>query len=386
MDVLTGIDVERLRSEPSPANRAATAEKVAAIFSAGRLGEEERAIATAIFTVLARDAEVVVRRCLAQALQSAPDLPLQVARTLAFDVAEVANPILLHSMALTDGDLVAVVARCSLEHSLAIAQRRYLSAEVTGTLIARKDEGVVAAILANENAQIDEPGYHLLVDGFGRVPRIMDMMSLRAALPFSIVERIVTLVADSVRERLASQYGLTGSHVAHLVGHGREQVLLATIGEDADPEEIDELVRALLRVDQLTPTLVLRALCLGEFVFAASALAHMARIQFTGAWQLLLDQGLRGADQLYDRCRLPVRMKPIYLEVLALARRYQFVGDPRLRGPFRSRVHEWGATALGVPQNTIGFEQTITKLFLTAGGGAAEPPAAAGRSEHRAVH
>ncbi len=367
MTVLSRTDVEQLRQEPSPANRAATAEKVARVFAAGALNEEQRAVATAIFAVLARDAEVVVRRHLAQSLQHAPDLPPQLAKTLAFDIIEVAQPILLTSMALTDGDLVAVTARCSREHSLSIAQRRYLSAEVSGALIALKDEGVISTLLGNANAQIDEPGYHLIVDTFGEAPRIMDMMSLRAALPFSIIERIVTLVADSVRSRLVSQYGLTASHLAVLVGQSREHVLLAAIGEDADPDEVDEMVQGLMRSGQLTTTLILRALCMGEFVFVAFAMAHLAGIQFTSAWQLLLDQGLRGAEKLYQRCWMPERLKPVYTGALTLARRYRYFGDPRLRGPFRNRVHEWGAERLGVPLNAIGFDQMITKLFLTAG-------------------
>jgi len=367
VNTLSQMDVERLRLEPSAANRAAAAEKVAATFGGGQLSEQERVIASAVFAMLAKDAEALVRRRLAEALQHAPELPPQLAKTLAFDVVEVAAPILQNSMVLTDGDLIAVMARCSLAHSLAIARRRYVSAEVSGALVALKDETVALTLLANENAQIDESGYHLLVDTFGEVPRIMDSMSLRAALPFSIIERIVTLVADSVRERLVAQYELTGGHVAALLTQAREHVLLSTIGEEADPDEVDDLVLALMRNAQLTPTLILRALCLGEFVFVAFALAHLAGIQFTSAWQLLLDQGFKGAEQLYERCWLPKRLNPIFSEVLALARRYRYVGDPRLRGPFRSRVHEWGAARLGVPQGAIGFDQTITKLFLSAG-------------------
>jgi uncharacterized protein (DUF2336 family) len=187
----------------------------------------------------------------------------------------------------------------------------------------------------------------------------------------TVVERIVTLVADSTRERLTARHGLGAARVSEIMAHAREHLLLAAIEEDADPDDVEDLVRALVRKGDLTPTIILRALCMGEFLFVALSLAHMAGVQFVNAWQLLLDRGLGGAEQLYDRCWMPHRLKPVFREVLTLAARYKYGGDTRLRGPFRSRVHEWGAARLGVPQNAIGFEQMITRV-LSAAAAAAE--------------
>jgi uncharacterized protein (DUF2336 family) len=369
---LTMADVEQLRREPSTAQRAMMAEKVSLLLTDGQLGEAERKIARSLIEILARDAEIVVRERLARALQYSLDLPVEVAKTFAFDVLEVAEPILRHALVLEDSDLLAVIARCSSSHCVAVAQRPHVSAEVSGALIARKDETIAAALLANAGARIDEPGYHLVVDTFGSVPRIMDMVTLREALPMTVVERIVTLVADSVRERLAARYEMAPAQVAEILAQAREHLLLSTIEEDADPDDIEDLVRALVRKGDLTPTLILRALCMGEFVFVALAFAHMAGIQFVNAWQLLLDRGHSGSEQLYDRCWLPPRLKPVYRDVLAVAARYSYTGDTRLRGPYRSRVHEWGAAKLGVSQSVIGFDQMVTRLLLTVGAVAAE--------------
>jgi uncharacterized protein (DUF2336 family) len=181
--VLTVANVEELRREPSPARRALVAEKVSLLVTDGRLTEAERRTALSLIAMLARDAEVIVRKTLAHSMQYSADLPAPVAHAFAFDTIEVAEPILRHSLVLSDDDLLAVIARCSSGHCVAVAGRPQLSAEISGALIARKDEDVAAALLANQGAEIDEPGYHLVVDTFGRVPRIVDLVGLREALP-----------------------------------------------------------------------------------------------------------------------------------------------------------------------------------------------------------
>ncbi|MBL8835766.1 MAG: DUF2336 domain-containing protein [Alphaproteobacteria bacterium] len=363
---LTAADLERLAHEPSSVNRAATAEKIAFAFGTGKLTDQERELAVAIFDILCRDAEVLVRRKLAESLKYHADLPHRIAQQIAFDIAEVAAPMLRHSIVLTDEDLISVIGRCSADHAQSIAQRTYLSGEVTSALVATNDESVVTTLLMNKDAIVSEATYHLIVDTFGGVPRIMDQVSMRAALPFGVIERIVTLVTDMARQRIVSHYGMQPSFVDNLMTHSREHLLLTTALSDATPEEMEDVVRKMHADSVLTPTLVLRALCLGNFVFAAMAMARMAGLPYGNARELLLDPGRRGGDQLYERCNFPPQYKGVFKGVMSLARWYIYTGAKRERGPFQNRVHRWGAETLGVPQNLIGFEQMITKLLTSS--------------------
>ena len=70
MPILNAADVEKLRSDPSPDSRAVIAEKVAGAFANEPLSDGEREIAIAIFSVLADDAERVVRQRLAESVKS----------------------------------------------------------------------------------------------------------------------------------------------------------------------------------------------------------------------------------------------------------------------------------------------------------------------------
>mgnify|MGYP001618899004 CR=1 FL=1 len=297
--ILSAADVEALAADSSPSSRGTIAEKIAGLFGHEQLTEVERTIAIAIFEALARDAEVVVRQRLAEAIKFNPDLPHHVAQMLAFDVIDVAQPILRHSPVLTDDDLIAVVGKRSVEHALEVAQRNYLSTPVSGALLSTGNEQVIVAFLGNKNAQISETTYHTIVDSFGTTPRIVDTMSLRTALPFRIVERLITIVTEETRERMIVQYGITPNYVSAIMAQGRQQLLLDTYLEGASPDEIEDFVRALNRDGLLSPPLILRAHCLGEFTFVWSAMARLARVPAASAVRLLLDPGLVGANQLF---------------------------------------------------------------------------------------
>src|SRR3954471_24914785 len=107
--MLTEADVPRLMASPSGDVRAETAEKLAVAFDVRRLSDKERELAEAIFRVMMKDVEVMVREALARNLKENPDLPKDVALSLAKDVESVALPMLQFSTVLSDSDLIEIV-------------------------------------------------------------------------------------------------------------------------------------------------------------------------------------------------------------------------------------------------------------------------------------
>ena len=85
-DHLTKEDVARLLADPSPDQRAVLAGKMALQFDNQELTAAERSLAEDIVRVMARDAMARVRQSLAENLKTSPNLPRDVALTLARDV------------------------------------------------------------------------------------------------------------------------------------------------------------------------------------------------------------------------------------------------------------------------------------------------------------
>ena len=359
-------DVDALRADPSIENRVTTAEKVGFAFTSGRLSESERRIAEEIVRLLIADAEIVVRQRLSESLKHHPDLPHDVAFDLASDVADVAVPMLANSKVLMDDDLHHIIHRCTNAHNVAIAQRPYVSPLVSTELITTNDESVITALLHNKNAQIDEPGHHLIINSFGGVPRIMDTMSMRDALPPTVVERLITCVSDAIQAQLVANYRLTPGYVETMLAHSREYLFLTSTVDEADDRALEALVLQLEDENRLTSTLVVRALCLGELEFVRHAMAVMARITYQSATRLLADRGRSGAEQLYDECGLPEHFKSMFGAVLSLMRKHRYGATPREKPLFRNSVYAWGLKQLSLPGTTMGPEQLITKLLLAA--------------------
>ena len=106
---LSGVDVQRLLHDPSPASREEMAAKIARAYGAEGMNPQERTLAGEIFRLMLRDAEWRVRRALAENLCHNPDVPADIARTLAADMTEVSVPFIEASSVLTDADLVQIV-------------------------------------------------------------------------------------------------------------------------------------------------------------------------------------------------------------------------------------------------------------------------------------
>ena len=263
---LTAADVQRLMTDASAVVRADTAAKVANAFHGQELTRNEREIAEQIFRAMLRDAEVRVRQALSQNLKDNPDVPHDIAKTLATDVAEVAAPMLEFSSVLTEAGLIEIVRSHSSEHQKFIAGRSDVTETVSEALTEGGDAHVVEALMKNARAAVSEAALQKAIDRFGHDERVHAPMAMRSKLPISVAERLVVLVSESLREHLVTHHELPADLATDLLLDSRER---ATVGlsSGAGHGDVAKLIRQLRRNGRLTPTLMLRALCTGDLDF-----------------------------------------------------------------------------------------------------------------------
>lgn len=298
-------DVAKLLSEPSPENRAATAEKVGEFYADGEPSEAEKAIAQDIFRAMVRDAEVRVREALAQTLKESPDLPSDVARTLAADVDSVALPVIEYSQVLTDEDLIEIAASQKPERQMAVARRNRVSADVADVLAESDNEQVVSTLVANDGAEIREPTYDRLLDKFADSDVVKEPMVKRSHLPLSVAERLVNLVSDNLREHLVAHHDLSSAVASDLLLESRERATVTLLTPGAQAPDVLKLVEQLHAGGRLTPTLIIRALCMGDLIFFEAALAKRAGIPAANAYTLVHDRGEMGLARLFEKADMP---------------------------------------------------------------------------------
>jgi uncharacterized protein (DUF2336 family) len=338
---LTADDVARLMAAPTPENRADTAEKIAAAHAEGLLTTRERALAEDIFRRLLNDTANGVRAALATALKDNPEAPHDVVRTLASDIDSVALPILRHSPVLTDGDLLEIVAGGLEVRQTAVAERPVVSEAVSDALARTDRIEVVAALMANDGARIGAATYDHVLDTLGDEARISGAMALRSELPVAAVERLVHLVSEELRRHLVTHHDMSEDTAADLMLEARERATLALVGKDLSPDDVDTLVAEMHANGRLTPTLIVRALCLGDMAFFESALARKAGIPVANAYKLIHDEGRKGLMALCRRVGIPDRMLGVVasaIEIIADATGTLDEDLTRLRARVAERV------------------------------------------------
>lgn len=337
---LTMADIARLISDPSPSVRADTATKVAQAYQLAEMSPKEREIACDIFRVLVRDAEMRVRQALSLALAASPDLPREVARRLAEDVAAVAVPVLEGSVVLSDADLIDIVSACSGDHQAAIARRPQVSETVAEALVENGDEAAVATLMENEGASVSERAFQQALTRFSASARIQEPMTRRAVLPVAVAERLVTLVSESLREHLVTHHALSPDMAVDLLLESRERALVGLIAEDSDTRDVGLLVAELHRNRRLSPSLIARVLCTGDLAFLEAAMARLAAIPLTNARTLIHDTGGRGLKALYEECGLPGELFDLVRVAVDVVAETQYDGGPDDRARFSDRVLE----------------------------------------------
>jgi uncharacterized protein (DUF2336 family) len=336
---LTQADVAKLLAEPSPQVRAELAGKLAHEIENPDLNASETALAQDIVRIMAKDVETSVRQALSQNLRNATRLPHDVALKLANDIESVALPILEHSKVLTDSDLVEIVRSGTAGKQDIIASREGISENVTEALVTSAGETAVAKLMENASAQINEASLSKAVDRFAESESVKEKMVRRAVLPVAVTERLVTMVAENMRSYLVTHHQVSPGIASDIVLQSRERTVVG-LGTKSSAEELEKLVTQMHANQRLTPSIVMRALCMGDVSFFEMSVAVMAKVPVVNARILIHDAGKLGLKALYERTGMPPRFLPLIKVAMDVMRETELDGGDHDRERYRARVIE----------------------------------------------
>jgi uncharacterized protein (DUF2336 family) len=307
---------ESVLTDATPKAKAKAAAEVAKEFSSGTMTQRERQIAARILGLMARDVEVRVRQAVARHIKSCPYIPEDLARTLANDIESVALPVIQYASVLGEADLIAIVESGSVDKQIAVAKRQTVSVPVSDALVDTGNAKVVGTLLANRGAEIAERSYDKVLDRFSGDVRIQELMIERPTLPLATTERLIACVSIELRERVLARHGFTGEVADELIRQGREGALTRSVAADGKEAEVEGLVDRLKGKGDLTPTLVLRALCEGDLVLFEAAMAAMAEMSIDNTRTFLHERDLGGLRMVFRNTGMPQPMfRPIQLAI-----------------------------------------------------------------------
>ncbi len=353
---LTDTDVRTLIRGPTEEGRAQAAHKICRCIEDAELTPDERAHAEGIIAIMAQDAAILVRRSLAVALKNSPKLPREIANQLARDVESIALPVLLNSPVLTDADLVEIVRTCPPAKQVAVASRETLSVTVTGAIAEYGAPIAVERALANDNADFDIEGLDTALERFEGVSAITAAMVRRNRLPLAITEKLVSLVSGELFDHLVNNHELPPQLAIDLAIGSRERATLDIVEQAGRQNDVRAFVQQLNVHGRLTPSLLMRGLCLGHIDFIEHAMAELAGVSHQRMWLLIHDSGPLGLKAGFDRAGLPPRLYPSFRSALEVYHHMEREGGAEDRIIFRTRMLERTLTLFqSIPKEDLDY-------------------------------
>ena len=181
------------------------------------------------------------------------------ARKLAMDDIEIARPVIERSPALTETDLLDVVATKSQDHMIALTKRTDIGEKVSGALVTRGEDRVVAALLSNEDAKIDRATYEIVAERAQDSKILHAPFVRRPGVPLDLLNDLFLSVAAELRQEVLKHYeNVSPQELDAALERSRNRVskLYGALPEDF--EIAQRKLKKLERVGELQPPLLVR--------------------------------------------------------------------------------------------------------------------------------
>ncbi len=262
------------------------------------LSDRERALMGEILRQLVRDVELTVRKAVAERLARLMTAPHALLVELANDQIEVAFPILKESEVLREADLIEVIRHRTMEHQIAVATRKTLSAGVSAALVETGNQDVIAALLNNHGATITREVMDYLVNESKRVDAYQNPLVRRPDLPPDLAQRMYWWVSAALRKHIAHNFSVDMEAVDDAI----EASATAIIKDDAEarskPGKAEELVARIAELGELNTEFLVKALKQGELSLFENGFVRISGLKLTLLRRILYEPGGEGLAML----------------------------------------------------------------------------------------
>ncbi len=329
-----------LRSAPAGERAEATA-ALARAYLYSDLSEDDLAAAEGAMTILLDDSSPLVRAALADVLASHDQAPPSIIYALAADQPDIAALVLERSPLLVDADLVDAVATHGRIAQAAVARRYYVPPSVAAAIAEVGCAEACLELLENVGAEIAPFSVDRIIERFGYIAPIREVLLAREDLPAATRQALVAKLSQALADFVVARDWMDEGRARRVAKEACEKATV-TLAAQSQTTEVRPLIRHLRESGQLTAGLVLRALLSGNVTMFEEALAELSGMPLARVAGLIHDRGQAGLRAVYEKAGLPSSAYPAFREAIATMQEDGFLGDPggviRLRRRMVERV------------------------------------------------
>ena len=327
-----------LRTAPA-GERAEATSALARAYLYSDLSDNDRAAADGAMIMLLDDPSPLVRRALAEVFAGNEAAPPTVVHALADDQPDVAAPVLEYSPLLLDADLVEAVASGEPDRQVAIASRVDLPCAVSAAIAEVGCAEACLVLLENSEAEVVPFSLDRIVQRFGHLAAIRDVLLDRDDLPAPTRQALVVKLSEALANFVTDREWLSEDRARSATGEACERATL-TLAASLPDTAMRPLIRHLRDSGQLTAGLLLRALLCGNVTLFEDTLAELADVSLSRVVGIVHDRRGSGFRALYDKAGLPPSTFIAFREALEAMGEDGFVGEPGGASRLKRRVVE----------------------------------------------
>jgi uncharacterized protein (DUF2336 family) len=322
-----------------PGERAEATGALARAYLFSDLSKDDRAAAEGAMIMLLDDPSPLVRRALALNLASSASAPASVVHALATDQPDIAAIVLAHSPLLIDAELVDIVATGSADIQIAVAQRVPLPCAVAAAIAEVGRAEACLVMIENTEAEIAAFSIDRIVERFGHLAAIREVLLSFDNLPAATRQALVTKLSATLVEFVAAREWLDLDHAQRVAKEACEKATVA-LAAKSPYSEARPLVRHLCATGQLTAGLILRALLSGNVVMFEEALAELSDLPLARVRALVHDGGAATFRAIFMQAGLPASTYPAFRSAVEALREARYLDEPGNGGSLKRRMVE----------------------------------------------
>lgn len=279
-----------LAKEPSSERRRVLLREITDLFFSTETphGPTEMSLFDGLLGKLSEDMEEEVRVELAARMSLAPRPPRGLVSRLAQDSIAVAGPVLRHSRALSDAELIELAQTRSQEHLRAISQRAEVSEAVSDVIVDRGDDTTLGTLLGNSEARLSRRAHETVVDRAQSNPALHEAVVNRQCLPVDLLNEMYFVVEARLRQTILSRNAHMDPHALEAaLTAGRKTIAARDGALPADFMEAESHVRSLAARNAITPQTLAGFLRQGDKTRFLCALTELTELDFYTARRIV---------------------------------------------------------------------------------------------------
>jgi uncharacterized protein (DUF2336 family) len=307
LETETGLDVSVLEAVLDCGQseaRQALARQLSSLIADPDTSALERDQVVPVLLKLSTDMDRNVRLVLADELSTVGNLHQDLIFSVIADEDEIALPFLAMTPALNPWHMQAILRIGDEGRQRTVAARADISADAVSFIVRAGSAIAVSALLRNKKVHLKPQDLHQIFARLGQSGDVVELLLLRDNLPLDI--RITQAKRSAVRMRqlMAERGWMPANDANDLVADAEEGAVLQVLNQASDAERTYG-IQFLASQNMLTPSLIVRAACLGDMQNVAAALGHLSGQQAERVYAIMQTRGGQGIRSLLNRSMLP---------------------------------------------------------------------------------